>query len=126
MDRTEQKQPLVLLFGFPVEQTLRICGILSALGIEGRSVPAAQYGASLAELVDNTAKSGPGPRLAPMLVMHALKEGQMDALLLRLRQAGIPVPLKAVTTPSNLRWSPVRLQTALRQEQEQLRKMLGR
>lgn len=126
MEKSVQNQPLVLLFGFPMEQALKICGILSALGLEGRSVPAAQCGASLEELVANTAKPGTGPRLSPMLVMHSLKEGQMDALLLRLRQAGIPVPLKAVTTPSNLRWSPVRLQAALRQEQEQLHKMMGR
>lgn len=124
MKKSEQKEPLVLLFGFPVEQKLRIYGILSALGLEGRSVPASQYGASLAELIANTASPAPGPCLAPMLVMHGLKEGQMDALLLRLRQAGIPVPLKAVTTPSNLRWSPVRLQTALCREREQLLKKL--
>ena len=54
----------------------------------------------------------------PMLVICLFSEKQMDDLLKTMRQTGADIPLKAVLTPSNARWTAAVLQKELEKERE--------
>lgn len=58
-----------------------------------------------------------------VLVMHNFTSRRMDELLMSLRKAGVPrIPLKAVVTETNCRWSFYHLYEEIREEHEKMTK----
>ena len=55
-----------------------------------------------------------------MIVMHGLSRFQFNTLLDGMKREGVRVPLKAVTTESNLGWSSARLYRELKEEHRAL------
>lgn len=95
---------------------------LEALGLEVRAVPRAQYSLPLG-VVLGVRKAGklPPPYTGdglkqPMLVMHGLSSAEVDGVLAALKELGLDLPLKALTTPSNLKWPATQLYGHLRME----------
>ena len=88
---------------------------LEALGLEVREVPRAQYSLPLGVIL-GVRKAGrlPPPYTGdglkrPMLVMHGLSSAEVDGVLAALKELGLDLPLKALTTPSNLKWPATQL-----------------
>ena len=88
---------------------------LEALGLEVRAVPRAQYSLPLGVIL-GVRKAGrlPPPYTGdglkqPMLVMHGLSSAEVDGVLAALKELGLNLPLKALTTPSNLKWPATQL-----------------
>ena len=58
-----------------------------------------------------------------VLVMHNFTSRRMDELFMGLRKAGVPrIPLKAVVTETNCRWSFYHLYEEIREEHEKMSK----
>ena len=100
----------VLLFNITGEKRKKIRFLLLKLGIPLRQVPAEDA----------------APFREEMLVMDALEQRQFHALLDGLRQARVPVALKAVLTEHNVHWTAARLRRELAAENEALRRAAGK
>lgn len=106
---------------------------LEALGLEAREVPRAQYSLPLGVIL-GVRKAGklPPPYTGdglkqPMLVMHGLSSAEVDGVLAALKALGLHIPLKALTTPSNLKWPATQLYGHLMMESAmQARRRRGR
>lgn len=103
----------VLLYELSEESAL--IRALEARGLEVREVPRAQYSLPLG-VVLGVRKAGklPPPYTGgglkqPMLVMHGLSSAEVDGVLVALKELGLQIPLKALTTPSNLKWPATQL-----------------
>ncbi len=56
-----------------------------------------------------------------MLVMHNFNDEQTDLILSLFKNAGIPfIPLKAITTPTNIEWSLYKLYNEIKKEYEEI------
>lgn len=113
-----KRQPLALGYLLPA-------GAAEAIGAAGfslRELDAGDLSCELGALADGAGQarapaSGDAPA-EPLLVMADFTEPELDALLAELRQKGISIPLKAVLTKTNRRWTVLELWAELRREHE--------
>ena len=61
-----------------------------------------------------------------MLIMCGLSGGEMNALLNALRRENVNIPLKAVLTETNAKWSPARLYKELSAERDMFKAMAAK
>ncbi len=116
-------QPMMLAFNFADERLeclRRICTKkhirLAEMSLEDQQVSLASLCGMMAK-VDATAADDSFED--EMIVMINFTPGGMDAFLLAWRQAEQPqIRLKAVLTPSNMRWTAVQLHAELAREDE--------
>lgn len=117
--------PTVLLYNLDSEKGRRIKLLCLPLRIRARNVSPEEYGLSLEDLLNGgaPAEEAPPAFAEEMLVMSGLGQNQMDQLLNGFRRKKIPtVALKAVVTPTNLRWDSCRLRDELLAEHEAMQK----
>ena len=62
------------------------------------------------------------PLPEPMLVLHGFSGAELDRVLDALRKGGISIPLKAVTTPTNMAWNAYTIFENLSKERKALKK----
>lgn len=113
-----KRQPLALGYLLPA-------GAAEAIGAAGfflRELDAGDLSCELGALADGAGQarapaSGDAPA-EPLLVLADFTEPELDALLAELRQKGISIPLKAVLTKTNRRWTVLELWAELRREHE--------
>lgn len=111
----------VLCCGVSPREEQRLAARLRPHGLAVYTVDRAQYTTPLDVILGLRKPERVLPPLGfelaePMLVLHGLSEAQLDALLAELKAADIRIALKAVTTPTNLRWSPMQLYAELKRE----------
>ena len=111
-----------LLYNFTDEvRRKKVRALLFRGGIPGREVSPEEQGIPLGVLLGTGEKTSEAERTEKpfreeMLVMHELTQRQFHFLLDGMKQQKVSVPLKAVTTPSNLDWSSARLYRELTAE----------
>ncbi len=113
-----KRQPLTLGYCLPAGAAEAIAGA----GFSLRELTAGDLACQLGALADGTthgqtSAAGDAPA-EPLLVMADFTERQLDALLAGLRQKGVQIPLKAVLTETNRRWTVLELWAELRREHE--------
>ena len=112
-------KPKILLFNINIFKQSSIIALCSELEMEAAPVPSSQMGNSIGNIFSQTAK-GREPSLVfhdEMLVFCGLSSQQLDAFLASYRKKGIPpIPLKAVLTQYNAKWTPYRLCSELKKE----------
>jgi len=113
------------------EYEIRLKGVLVRMGIRVRTVAHEQVGETVGSLIglpDCAGEEEGEEELTSViteeiLVMHNFSSRRMDELLRNLRKAGVPrIPLKAVVTETNCRWSFCRLYEEIREEHEKMTK----
>ena len=116
-------RPTLLCFNLPADKLARVrfaCMRLSILLTEVRSEDFLQPLGALCGLCPRL----PGlaapeePFRGEMAVMANMSSQQAEKLLAALRQGHIVLPLKAVVTPTNVRWDAVTLYRELSREHE--------
>lgn len=116
----------ILLFGFEdLPAVVAVSAAAESFGAEAVPVARVDYGRSIAALAGLEGPGGVpyagGPLGGRMLVLCGL-ENRMEALLPVLAAAGAgPDCLKAVLTPHNRTWTPLRLYEELCRERRALR-----
>ena len=99
----------VLLYAPTQELALRLPEVLSRAGIALQLVSPEEYALPLGALLQHTeCESIPSDAFSmtePMVILHGFDSPGLDRVLALLRESGLSVSLKAVTTPTNLRWS---------------------
>ena len=111
--------PLVLCAGMEKERLLRLSFLAMGLGIRVRPVEEARQGQTLAALCGLEAEkpsAAPAKAKGEMLVLAFFEDALLDRFLAALRQNGLAVPLKAVLTPNNSRWTCAALYQELKRE----------
>lgn len=61
----------------------------------------------------------------PMMILHGLESSLLDKAVTALRKNDVIIPLKAITTPTNLNWSSVKVFNNLKAERESFTKGLN-
>jgi len=118
--------PFTLLYnlsGKPKTQKLRF--VLAKLGLRAREVKREELGQPVGFLAGldgfQSTETYEGEGFSDeMLVMCGLADAQIGALLTALRQARVPVALKAVLTEENAGWSSLQLHEELCRERDAL------
>lgn len=121
--------PSALLYNLEGDAGAPLRALCGKLGILWKDVAPADYGRPLGELAGLTGDPAPAasgaairaPFREPMLVMVNLLRPQFDALLAGMREQGISIPLKAVLTPTSVRWDSYQLHDELAREDEAMR-----
>ena len=113
----------LLLFGFPAEESAALVAACREAGFAALPVPEEKWGLTLSGILSGAAapETSPESLSEPLIVFHGLEDSALDAALALLRSRGIRA-LKAVTTPTNLRWTPAALQRQLSAERKVIRK----
>ena len=116
-------RPTLLCFNLPADKLSRVrflCMRLSILTVEVRPEDFLQPLGALCGLCPRL----PGlnapqePFTGEMAVMANMSRQQADRFLSSLKQAKISLPLKAVVTPTNVRWDALTLHRELSREPE--------
>ena len=98
--------PILLTFNLSPEKR---AAVVAAAPFACRciAVTPESFGAALGDLTEARRFFAPvaAPFTEELLVMAGLNDKQLDALLLALRRKGVTLPLKAVLTPTNARWT---------------------
>jgi len=128
----------VLLYNFREDaRRKKIKALLFRTGVPIREVQPSEQGCPLGVLTGAvTEQTEPSEEISPaeekltvtakepfseeMIVMHGLSRFQFNTLLDGMKREGVRVPLKAVTTESNLGWSSARLYRELKEEHRAL------
>ena len=112
-----KRRPLALGYRLPAGAAQAI----AEAGFSLRELTADDLSCELGALADGTARAatpaGEAPA-EPLLALADFTEPQLDALLAALRQKSISIPLKAVLTQTNRRWTVGQLLEELRREHE--------
>ncbi len=104
----------MLLFNFRAPEKLSLLRALAfRLNLRCIEVPADRQGGTLRDLLAGRFSPAPESFGEEMLILSGLADADLDLLLRQLRENGLSVPLKAVTTESNLDWTALRLRTEL-------------
>ena len=99
---------------------------LAALGLHCASVQRRYYDLPLEVLLGlKSAAALKQPPLGaafqePMLIMYNLSSTQVDGVLAALKRIGVNIGLKAVTTPTNLKWTSRQVYLMLQMERSQM------
>ena len=104
--------------------------IFSPMGISVKSVVEDDYHKPLSALVFAIGKSAEPAESAdtidePMMILHGLDRNLLDKAVTALRKNDVIIPLKAITTPTNLSWSSVKVFQNLKEEHEAFKKGLN-
>lgn len=109
--------PAVLLYNLPAPRAQAVCRLCASLGLAARPVPPMEQGQTLGAVLGLLPRApGPGRVEGELLVLFALPEPTLDALLAGLRQEGLAGLLKAVVTPTNLSWPAPKLFRVVQKE----------
>ena len=113
---------VILLFGLDGEEAKTLSAALAAGGFGALAVPPERCGLTLADLLAGrqALATEPVPLPETMAVFHGIPGGELDRVLAILRESGVTVGLKAMTTPTNLRWTPAELCRELAAERKAL------
>ena len=117
---TQKLPPLVLAYGFSGERQEKLTALLQSLSLPERTVSPEKVGQTVGFLAGYPGFSAqensiPAPE-AECLLLSSLSDKQVDQLLYALRQADLSIPLKALTTPTNQKWSFAQLVEHLEEE----------
>lgn len=112
--------PIILVFNLPSDRLGKLRFTCMRLGIQVRPVEQREYGQTIGSLCGLSAPSdAPAPEEAfadDMLVMANFTQSLANRLLAALKQARLPIRLKAVVTPTNVQWTPLQLHSELTAE----------
>lgn len=105
--------------------------VFAPMGISVKSVVEDEYYKPLSALVFAIGKSAEPTDTAdtidePMIILHGLDRNLLDKAVTALRKNDVIIPLKAITTPTNLSWSSVKVFQNLKEEHESFKKGLNR
>ena len=132
----------ILLFHVNILKQNQIAMLAREMGLELAAVAPEDYGRVIGVLAGTIKQNGPVKKTAgkmltgnasaertsgnhdfsdEMMVFCGISSEQLDAFLLKYRQAGIsPIALKAVLTPFNAMWTPGMLCAELKKERTAL------
>lgn len=112
--------PMILVFNLPGEKLSRLRFACMRLGVQVQPVEKADWGQPMGALCGLAPRSdAPAPETSfseEMLVMASFTQALANRLLAALKQARLPIGLKAVLTPTNVHWTPVQLHSELSAE----------
>lgn len=115
-----------LLYRIDSEQTAIIEQIFSPMGISVKTVGESEYHQPLSMLVFGIGKADEkidGYDIdEPMMILHGLDRNMLDKAITALRKNDVIIALKAITTPTNLSWSSVKVFMNLKEECESFKK----
>lgn len=114
----QPSEPTVLLYNIADENKAEIEMIAQRLCAKAVFVAKDEYSIPIAGIIDGKTdgkKMSDEPFDEPMIIMHGV---DVDSALRLLRESGVKIGLKAVTTPSNLRWDSQKIYTHLSAERE--------
>lgn len=118
--------PTILVFNLSAEKLSKLRFTCMRLGVQVQAVEAADWGQPMGALCGLAPR---GDALAPeasfteeMLVMANFTQSLANRLLAGLKQARLPISLKAVLTPTNVHWTPVQLHSELSAERAAIAK----
>lgn len=116
--------PTILVFNLSPEKLSKLRFTCMRLGVQVRPVNTADWGNSIGALCGMEPRSSaPAPEetfAEEMLVMANFTQSLANRLLAALKQARLPIGLKAVLTPTNVHWTPVQLHQELSAERAAL------
>ena len=116
--------PMILVFNLPAEKLSRLRFTCMRLGVQVKPVEKADWGqpmGALCGLAPASDAPAPGESFAEeMLVIANFTQSLANRLLAALKQARLPIGLKAVLTPTNVHWTPVQLHGELSAERAAL------
>ena len=114
---------VILLFGLAEPEAKALSAAFAAVGLGTFSVPAERSAMPLWAILEGRRPISGGTALPePIAVFHGLSDRELDRALAVLREGGAPIQLKAVTTPTNLQWTPAELWRNLAAERKALSK----
>lgn len=121
----DRLQEVVLLYNLPENQKDLIIGLLLKLNINSAQVQREIYNFPLEVILGKVQATGlkayEGAELRePMMIMHGLSSKQVDLILKNFRLNHIKIGLKAVTTPTNLKWTSLQMYLMLQRERNQI------
>lgn len=104
--------------------------VFAPMGISVKSVDKDEYNMPLSALVFGICKANEQNDTADtideaMMILHGLDRNLLDKAVTALRKNDLIIPLKAITTPTNLSWSSVKVFDNLKAEREAFRKGLN-
>ncbi len=112
--------PMILVFNLSEEKLARLRFVCMRLRVQVKPVEKADWGQPMGVLGGLAPRSsGPAPEetfAEEMLVMVNFTQSLANRLLAALKQARLPMGLKAVLTPTNVHWTPVQLHRELSAE----------
>ena len=114
-------KPILLMFNFTGERRLLLLELSARLNAEAREIqPAGQFRTVAALLGAGSDQPAPGLRMPfseELLLISGLPDPQLDRLLALWKQSGqAPIQKKAIVTPYNFAWTPLRLRDELAKE----------
>lgn len=112
------------------EKTAVIEKVFAPMGISVKTVGEDEYYKPLSVLVFGIGKAAEPTDTAdtinePMMILHGLDRNLLDKAVTALRKNDVIIPLKAITTPTNLNWSSVKVFRNLKEEHEAFKKGLN-
>ena len=122
-------QPVLLSYNLTGEKANKVRFICMMLKVRFKEVAADAAELAVGDLAGVKDLGAPEGAQEPvtdeMLVMCHFNEQLFDRFLNSLRAGGIPpIPLKAVLTPTNAKWTSFALCEELKREREEVRKQL--
>lgn len=104
--------------------------VFAPMGISVKAVGEDEYHKPLSALVFGIGKEAePAERAGtidePMMILHGLDRNLLDKAVTALRKNDVIIPLKAITTPTNLSWSSVKVFQNLKEEHKAFKKGLN-
>lgn len=110
-----------IVLAYHIRELSLLTAALTAAGFEVIGVSEEQYALPIESLIRGDAPACRGFLLRagadsgnaalgavirePMLILHGFSDNELDAALDIIRRSGVKVGLKAVTTPTNIKWS---------------------
>ena len=119
-------RPMLLIFNFSDARLSKLRFLCMKLGLAVKAVPEADFGQPVSALCGLTEKTDAAsieePFTEEMMIFCHMDHAAVNRFLQTARQLRFaPVALKAMLTPTNAEWTPVRLVSELREEREALR-----
>ena len=123
--------PVLLLCNISGERLTAVNITASRMGLTVKELTADEFGSIIGfsaglEGFSNEKQDAQESFDEEMLVMCGLSGSEMNALLDALRQQSINIPLKAVLTETNAKWSPARLYKELSAERDMFKAMAAK
>ena len=118
---TQKHPPLVLTYGFTGEKLEQLTALLQKFSLPLRVIAPEEAGQTVGCLAGYPGFSAKEAPISPApetecLLMSSFADKQVDQLLAALRQEKISISLKALTTPTNQKWTVVQLLEHLEEE----------
>ncbi|MGN0557099.1 MAG: DUF3783 domain-containing protein [Acutalibacteraceae bacterium] len=130
-----------IVLAYHIRELPLLTAALTATGFEVIGVSEEQYALPIESLIRGDAPAGRGSMLRvgadsgnaalgavirePMLILHGFSDNELDTALDIIRRSGVRVGLKAVTTPTNRKWSSAAIYLHLCAERDAFLKSRG-